>query len=57
MNEETKKAMDALAGAGAGGGDAGGDATDWKAKYEEAQRELNSARVEQGRVKKLDEEV
>ena len=28
---------------------------DWKAKYEAAQRELASARVEQGRVKKLDD--
>ena len=56
MNEEMEKAMDALSGSGAAGGDAGGDVTDWKAKYEEAQRQLNSAKVEQGRVKKLDEE-
>ncbi len=56
MNEEMEKAMNALSGSGAAGGDAGGDATDWKAKYEEAQRQLNSAKVEQGRVKKLDEE-
>lgn len=56
MNEEMEKAMNALSGNGAAGGDAGGDATDWKAKYEEAQRQLNSAKVEQGRVKKLDEE-
>lgn len=56
MNEEMEKAMNALSGSGAAGGDAGGDATDWKAKYEEAQRQLQSAKVEQGRVKKLDEE-
>lgn len=51
MNDETKKAMDALA--GNGGTDAA--ATDWKAKCEELQRQLNSARVDEGRVKKLDE--
>jgi len=53
MNEETEKALSALA----GGGEAAkaADATDWKAKFEEAQKALNSARVEQGRVKKLDE--
>ena len=56
MNEEMEKAMNALSGNGAAGGDAGGDATDWKAKYEEVQRQLQSAKVEQGRVKKLDEE-
>ena len=58
MNEEMEKAMNALAGDGAAAGTqpGGGDATDWKAKYEETQRLLNSARVEQGRVKKLDEE-
>lgn len=58
MNEEMEKAMNALAGDGAAAGTqpGGGDVTDWKAKYEEAQRMLNSARVEQGRVKKLDEE-
>lgn len=57
MNEEITKAMDALAGRGAATGTPGGDATDWKAKFEEAQRELASAKVEQGRVKKLDEQV
>ena len=57
MNEEMEKAMNALAGGEAPAGKpAGGDTTDWKAKYEEAQRELASAKVEQGRVKKLDEE-
>lgn len=56
MNEEMEKAMNALSGNGAAGGNADGDATDWKAKYEEAQRQLQSAKVEQGRVKKLDEE-
>lgn len=55
MNEESKKVMDALAGSAATGGTPG-DGIDWKAKYEESQRELNSARVEQGRVRKLDEE-
>ena len=55
MSEQTN-AMDALTGAVSGGGSSAGETTDWKAKYEEAQRELNSARVEQGRVKKLDEE-
>ena len=50
--------MDALAGGVAPTGTtAGGEATDWKAKFEEAQRELASAKVEQGRVKKLDEQV
>lgn len=57
MNEEITKAMDALAGRGAPAATTGGDTTDWKAKYEEAQRELASAKVEQGRVKKLDEQV
>jgi hypothetical protein len=57
MNEDTKKAMDALAGAGTDGGNAEGGATDWKAKYEEMERKFHSAQVEQGRVKKLDEEV
>ena len=37
-----------------GGGESGG--TDWKTKYEQLEREYASARVEQGRVKKLDEE-
>jgi hypothetical protein len=32
------------------------DTTDWKAKFEEAQKQLASAHVEQGRVKKLNEE-
>lgn len=56
MNEEMEKAMNALSGGGATGGDAGGEATDWKAKYEEMERKFRSAQVEQGRVKKLDEE-
>ena len=38
------------------GGTPNGDTTDWKAKYEEAQHALESAKVEQGRVKKLAEE-
>lgn len=58
MNEEINKAMDALAGGGnPTGTPGGGDATDWKAKYEEMERKFQSAQVEQGRVKKLDEEV
>ncbi len=56
MNDEMKKAMDALAGEGSPTGNAGGDTTDWKAKYEEMERKFASAQVEQGRVKKLDEE-
>ena len=32
------------------------DTTDWKAKYEEARHALESAKVDQGRVKKLSEE-
>ena len=56
MSEEINKAIDALAGGTKVGGTPPADTTDWKAKYEEAQRELNSARVEQGRVKKLNEE-
>lgn len=56
MNEEMQKAMNALSGGGTTGGDAGGEATDWKAKYEEMERKFRSAQVEQGRVKKLDEE-
>lgn len=58
MNEEIKKAMGALAGGGnPTGTPGGGDATDWKAKYEEMERKFQSAQVEQGRVKKLDEKV
>lgn len=57
MNEEMEKAMDALAGGGAPAGNSGGgDTTDWKARYEEMERKFQSAQVEQGRVKKLDEE-
>lgn len=60
MTEEVKNAMEAL-GAAASGGDPSkvnhpGD-VDWKAKYEESQRELASAKVDQGRVKKLDTEL
>jgi len=50
MSEE-KTITDALS-----GGTPNGDTTDWKAKYEEAQHALESAKVEQGRVKKLAEE-
>lgn len=31
--------------------------TDWKAKYEELSKQFNGVRVEEGRVKKLDEEL
>lgn len=48
---EKKTITDALS-----GGTPNGETTDWKAKYEEAQKELASARVEQGRVKKLADE-
>lgn len=56
MNEETKNAMDALAGGVSNGGDAGGDNVDWKAKYEEMAHKYQTSQVEQGRVKKLTEE-
>jgi hypothetical protein len=51
MSEEKKTITDALS-----GGAAQADTTDWKAKFEEAQHALESAKVEQGRVKKLAEE-
>lgn len=51
MNEETNTITDALS-----GGTPQADTTDWKAKYEEAQHALESAKVDQGRVKKLAEE-
>ena len=47
----TKEQVDALTGGGARQ-ETGGE--DWKAKCEALQRELNSAKVEQGRVKALD---
>ena len=54
MNEEAKNAMEALGVNAAGGeGDHAGGEIDWKAKYEEAQRQLASARVEEGRVKRF----
>lgn len=56
MNEEMEKAMNALAGGTGTAGAPAGDAVDWKAKYEEMERKFQSAQVEQGRVKKLDEE-
>lgn len=39
-----------------GAGSHGQQEEDWKSKFEEAQRQLNSARVEEGRVRKLNEE-
>ena len=54
MSEEKKTAMDALGGVAP---QDGGDTTDWKAKFEEAQHALESAKVEQGRVKTLDAKV
>ena len=58
MNEEAKNAMEALGVNATGGeGDHAGGGIDWKAKYEEAQRQLASARVEEGRVRKLDGEL
>ena len=60
MQQETKNAMEALgmnAGSEGGKTDPGGGEIDWKAKFEETQRQLASARVEEGRVKKLDGEL
>ena len=54
MNDILKD-HEAIFGGGNGGVQPAGDA-DWKHKYETLERELASARVEQGRVKKLDEE-
>lgn len=54
MNDILKD-HDAIFGGGEGGGQPAGD-VDWKQRCEAAERELASARVEQGRVKKLDEE-
>lgn len=58
MNEETKKAVEAL-----GGGDTGGkpngaeDAPiDYKVEYEKLQKQLQGERVESGRLKKANEE-
>lgn len=51
MSEDKKTITDALT-----GGTPNGETTDWKAKYEEARHALESAKVEQGRVKKLAEE-
>lgn len=52
---EMTEQMKALTGAAESAAGAGGE--DWKAKCESLQRELASAKVEQGRVKKLDERV
>lgn len=49
----SEKTLNALTGETAGNL---AETPDWKAKYEEAQHALESARVEQGRVKKLNEE-
>ena len=49
---ETNEQVSALTGGGSAAGAAG---EDWKAKCEALQRELASAKVEQGRVKKLDD--
>lgn len=51
MSEET---LNALTG---GAAEKAADTTDWKAKYEEAQHALESAKVDQGRVKKLNEQM
>ena len=56
MNQETKDAMEALGMSAGGGTDTPDGGIDYKAKYEEAQRLLASARVDEGRVKKLDAE-
>lgn len=59
MNEEMKNAMEALGvdAVGAPANPADDGEIDWKAKYEEAQRQLASARVDAGRVRKLDGEL
>ena len=58
MNEEIEKAMNALAGDGtAGGTSSGGDGTDWKAKCKELENKLNAVWADEGRAKKLAEEV
>jgi len=57
MSEENKEvagkeAVSAAGIPGVGGGGGGGESVDWR-RAEEAERELNKARVEQGRVKSL----
>ena len=58
MSEENKEVTGKEAAAAAGipgvGGGGGGESVDWRKRAEEAERELNKARVEQGRVKSLD---
>lgn len=61
MNEETEKAVEALGGS-LGGGDntegseSGKSAIDYRAEYEKMQKQLQSERVESGRLKKANEE-
>ena len=60
MNTETKDAMKALGINPGGAGTpppAGGGEPDYKALYEKTQHELDVAKVEQGRVRKLNEEL
>ena len=58
MNTETKDAMKALGiNPGGEGAAAGGEEPDYKALYEKAQHDLDVAKVEQGRVRKLNEEL
>lgn len=57
MNEETKEVMEALGVDAGGAGDQQGATPDYKALYEEVKRELASAKVDQGRVRKLDAEL
>ena len=58
MNTETKDAMKALGiNPGGGGTTTQGGEPDYKALYEKAQHDLDVAKVEQGRVKKLNEEL
>lgn len=61
MNEETEKAVEALSGAlddgnKTSGGGGAEDATDYKTEYEKLQKQLQSERVEAGRLKKANEE-
>lgn len=54
MSEKTIETLNAMAGVKPT--ETAGETVDWKARCEEAERKLQSAMVEQGRVKKLNEE-
>lgn len=60
MNDETEKDVEALSGSLEGENiatDNGGEPIDYKAEYEKAQKQLQSERVESGRLKKANEEI